>query len=333
MTAKSRLETLVTVFGGSGFLGRHVVRALANRGYRIRVAVRRPELTGHLRPMGKVGQIHAVQANLRYPQSVAAALRDADVAVNLVGILFERGQQRFDAIHAAGAEAVALAAQSAGAALVHVSAIGADRNSPSRYARSKAEGERRVLAAAPRTTIMRPSIVFGPEDDFFNRFAALACIAPALPLPGGGHTRFQPVFAGDVAEAIALAVDGAAKPGAIYELGGPDVHTFRELMNFILATIERRRLLVPAPFALMKLQAMFAQFLPKPPITPDQVELLKSDNVVSEAARSDGRALEALGIIPETIEAIVPTYLWRFRKTGQFNSRTGITVGRRGART
>jgi uncharacterized protein YbjT (DUF2867 family) len=333
MTAPSKLETLVTVFGGSGFLGRHVVRALANSGYRIRVAVRRPELTGHLRPMGKVGQIHAVQANLRYPQSIAAALRDAAIAVNLVGILFERGRQRFEAIQAAGAEAVALAAQSAGARLVHVSAIGADPNSPSRYARSKAEGERRVLAAAPETTVMRPSIMFGPEDDFFNRFAALARIAPALPLPGGGLTRFQPVFAGDVAAAIALAVDGGTKPGAIYESGGPDVHTFRELMQSVLTTIERRRLLLPVPFALLKLQAGFAQFLPKPPITPDQVEMLKVDNIVSDAARREGRTLEALGIIPETIEAIVPTYLWRFRKTGQFNPHTGITVGRRGART
>jgi uncharacterized protein YbjT (DUF2867 family) len=331
MTAKSRLETLVTVFGGSGFLGRHVVRALANNGYRIRVAVRRPELCGYLRPMGKVGQIHAVQANLRYPQSIAAALRNADVAVNLVGILFERGPQRFDAIQADGAEAVALAAESAGARLVHVSAIGADANSPSHYAQSKAEGERRVLAATPAAIVMRPSIVFGPEDDFFNRFAALARIAPALPLVGGGHTRFQPVFAGDVAEAIALAVDGAAKPGTIYEIGGPSVRTFRQLMEFILDTIERRRLLLPVPFALMKLQAMFAQFLPKPPITPDQVELLRRDNVVSDEARGDGRTLEALGIIPDTIEAIVPSYLWRFRKTGQFDPDTRSTVGRRGA--
>jgi uncharacterized protein YbjT (DUF2867 family) len=333
MTARSRLETLVTVFGGSGFLGRHVVRALANRGYRIRVAVRRPALCGHLRPMGKVGQIHAVQANLRYPQSVASALRDADIAVNLVGILFERGRQRFDAIQATGAEAVALAAKSAGASLVHVSAIGADAGSRSRYARSKADGERRVLAAQPAATIMRPSIVFGPEDDFFNRFAALARIAPALPLPGGGHTRFQPVYAGDVAEAIARAVDGDAKPGAIYELGGPHVRTFRELMEFILATIERRRLLVPVPFALLKLQAAFAQFLPQPPITPDQVEMLKRDTVVSDAARREGRTLEALGITPETMGAIVPTYLWRFRKTGQFDQQTRIQVGGGGTPT
>jgi uncharacterized protein YbjT (DUF2867 family) len=322
MVVKSRLETLVTVFGGSGFLGRHVVRALANRGYRILVAVRRPELCGFLRPMGRVGQINIVQANLRYPQSIAVALREADIAVNLVGILFERGAQRFDAVQAAGAEAIALAAKSAGAPLVHVSAIGADANSPSHYARSKADGERRVLAAQPTATIMRPSIVFGPEDDFFNRFAALARISPALPLVGGGHTRFQPVFVGDVAEAIAKGVDGETKPGTIYELGGPEVRTFRELMEFVLATIGRRRLLVPVPFDLMKFQATFAQFLPKPPITPDQVELLKSDNVVAAEAGSEGRTLEALGILPETISAIVPSYLWRFRKAGQFSPDT-----------
>jgi NADH dehydrogenase len=322
MTSQSRLETLVTIFGGSGFLGRHVVRALASRQYRIRVAVRRPELCGHLRPMGRVGQIHAVQANLRYPQSVVAAVRDADVVVNLVGILFERGRQRFEAVQAEGAEGVALAAKAAGARLVHVSAIGADENSPSDYARSKAAGERLVAAARPDATIMRPSIVFGPEDDFFNRFAALARLAPALPLVGGGHMRFQPVYVGDVAEAIAKAVDGDAKPGTVYELGGPDVRTFRQLMEFTLATIERRRPLVPVPFALMKLQAMVLQLLPKPPITPDQIEMLKSDNVVSGEAQRDRRTLEALGILPESMAAIVPTYLWRFRKTGQFDART-----------
>jgi len=319
MAAKAKFETLVTVFGGSGFLGRHVVRALAQEGCRIRVAVRRPELAGHLRPMGRVGQIHAVQANLRYPHSVTAAVRGADIVINLVGILFERGRQRFDAVQAQGAEAVALAAKSVGARLVHVSAIGADTDSPSRYARTKAEGERRVLAALPEAAIMRPSIVFGPEDDFFNRFGALARLSPALPLPGGGHTRFQPVFVGNVAGAIAKAADGKVKPGAIYELGGPDVRSFKELMAFVLATIQRRRLLIPAPFALMKLQAAFLRFLPKPPLTPDQVELLKRDTVVSDDAKRDGWTLEGLGIVPESMAAIVPTYLWRFRKTGQFS--------------
>jgi uncharacterized protein YbjT (DUF2867 family) len=322
MALKNKAETLVTVFGGSGFLGRHVVRALAQRQYRIRVAVRRPELCGYLRPMGRVGQINAVQANLRYPESVAAAVRDADIVVNLVGILFKRGVQNFDAVQVEGAEAVAQAAKAAGARLVHISAIGADANSLSHYARSKAEGEQRVLAADPAATIVRPSVVFGPEDDFFNRFAALARIAPALPLPGGGHTRFQPVFAGDVAEAVAKAVDGETKAGAIYELGGPAVRSFKELMEFTLATIRRRRLLVPVPFPVMKLNAAFLQFMPKPLLTPDQVELLKHDNVVSDDARRDGRTLEALGIIPETVDAIVPSYLWRFRKAGQFDART-----------
>jgi NADH dehydrogenase len=322
MAPKTKTEMLVTVFGGSGFLGRHVVRALANRGYRIRVAVRRPELCGHLRPMGRVGQIHAVQANLRHPDSVGAAARDADAVVNLVGILLERGRQRFEAVQSVGAQAVARVAAAAGAPLVHVSAIGAGADAPSRYAQSKAEGERLVLAEDPAAIIMRPSIVFGPEDDFFNRFAALARVAPALPLVGGGHTRLQPVFAGDVGEAIARAVDGALKPGTIYELGGPDVCTFRQVMDFILATIRRRRLLVPVPFALMKLQAAMLGFLPTPPITTDQVEMLKVDNVVSEDARRDGRTLEGLGMTPETMAAIVPTYLWRFRKTGQFSPHT-----------
>jgi uncharacterized protein YbjT (DUF2867 family) len=321
MALRNRLETLVAVFGGTGFLGRHVVRALAKRGYRVRVAVRRPELAGHLQPMGRVGQIHAVQANLRYPDSVTAAVRDADVVINLVGILFERGGQRFDTVMTAGAQTVARAAQAVSAPLVHISAIGADENSSSRYAQAKAAGERQVLAADRAAIIVRPSIIFGPEDDFFNRFAALARIAPALPLVGGGRTRMQPVFAGDVAEAIARAVDGDLRPGLVYELGGPAARTFKQLMQFVLATIQRRRLLVPVPFALMKLQAMILQFLPKPPITPDQVELLKLDNVVSDEAKRDGRTLEAIGITPESIEAIVPTYLWRFRKTGQFNSR------------
>ena len=330
MALKSNFDTLVTVFGGSGFLGRHVVRALVNRGYLVRVAVRRPELAGHLQPLGRVGQIHAVQANVRFPQSVEAAVREAAVVINLVGILFEKSRQRFDAVQAQGAETVARAATAAGARLIHVSAIGADEDSPSRYARSKAAGERLVLAVQPQAIVLRPSIVFGPEDEFFNRFAALARLSPALPLPGGGHTHFQPVFAGDVGEAIAkltdtcteVGPDGEANAGTVYELGGPDVRTFKELMAFMLATIERRRLLVPVPFALLKLQATFLQLLPKPPLTPDQVELLKYDNVVSAAAREQRHTLEGLGIVPESIAAIVPDYLWRFRKTGQFRGRT-----------
>ena len=321
MTARSPYDTLVTVYGGSGFLGRHVVRALAKRNYRIRVAVRRPELAGFLQPLGRVGQIHAVQTNLRHAPSVEMASRDAQVLINLVGILFERGRQRFDAVHAYGAEQVALAANAAGARMVHVSAIGADANSSSVYGRSKANAEHLALAAQPSTTIMRPSILFGPEDDFFNRFAALARISPALPLVGGGLTRFQPVFVGDVASAIADAVDGKTRPGTVYELGGPDVRTFRELMQFVLTTIERKRLLVSLPFFMARAQATFLQYFPKPVLTPDQVELLRSDNVVSQAATSEARTLQGLGIDPAPIEAIVPSYLWRFRKTGQFQKR------------
>jgi uncharacterized protein YbjT (DUF2867 family) len=314
-------ETLVTVFGGSGFLGRHVVRALARQGYRIRPAVRRPDLAGHLQPLGRVGQIHAVQANLRYPASVEAAVRGADVVINLVGILFERGKQRFEAVQAEGAHTVAQAAAAAGARLIHVSALGADPDSPALYARSKAAGETAVLATTPDATILRPSIVFGPEDDFFNRFASLARLSPALPLIGGGETKFQPVFVGDVAQAISSAVGGRAKGGTIYELGGPEVRTFRELMEYVLAVTERRRLLVPLPFGLAKLQAMFLQLLPTPLLTPDQVELLRTDNVVSPAAQAEGRTLPALGVEPTALEAVVPSYLWRFRKAGQFRGR------------
>ncbi len=321
MTSRSNAETLVTVYGGSGFLGRHVVRALAKRNYLIRVAVRRPDLANHLQPLGRVGQIHAVQVNLRYAPSVEAAARDAQVLVNLVGLLFERGRQRFDTIHAYGAEQVALAASAHGARLVHVSAIGADEHSRAAYARSKAEAERLVLAAQPQAVIMRPSVIFGPEDDFFNRFAALARISPALPLIGGGTTRFQPVFVGDVAAAIAEAVDGNARGGTVYELGGPEVRTFEQLMQYVLATIERKRLLVPVPFFAAKIKATLLQYMPKPPLTPDQVDLLRVDNVVSEPAKAEGRTLQGLGIAPEPIEAIVPSYLWRFRKTGQFRSR------------
>jgi uncharacterized protein YbjT (DUF2867 family) len=318
------LETLVTVFGGSGFLGRHVVRALAKLGYRIRVAVRRPELAGFLQPLGRVGQVHAVQANLRYPASVEAAARSADVVVNLVGILFERGPQRFDAVQAVGAEAVARAAAAVGARMVHISAIAADERSPSHYARSKAMGEKLVLAAAPSAVILRPSVVFGPEDDFFNKFAAIARLSPALPLIGGGHTLFQPVFAGDVASAVVAAIEDRAKEGQIYELGGPEVHSFKELMQFMLATIDRRRLLLPIPFGLAKLKAAFLQLMPKPLLTPDQVELLRRDAIVSEGAKREGRTLEALGIDPVAMATIVPLYLWRFRKAGQFQ---GTAVG------
>lgn len=311
-------DRLVTIYGGSGFVGRHVVRALARRGFRIRVAVRRPDLAGHLQPLGAVGQINAVQANLRFPDSVRAAANGAEIVINCVGILHETGRQRFDSVQARGAAAVARAAAEAGARLIHVSALGADAGSSSAYARSKAAGEAAVLEAAPDAVILRPSVIFGPEDSFFNRFAALAQMLPVLPLIGGGETRLQPVFVGDVAEAVLAAVDGRAKPGTVLELGGVDVMTLRAVIEFVLRTTGRRRPLLPIPFGLAKVQAKLLQLLPSPLLTEDQVELLKHDNVVSGAAEAEGRTLAGLGIHPQTVEAVVPTYLWRFRRQGQF---------------
>ena len=323
-------QQLVTVFGGSGFVGRHVVRALVKRGYRVRVAVRRPDLAGFLQPLGMVGQIHAVQANLRYPDSVAAAVKGAAAVVNLVGILQEGGRQSFAGVQANGARAIAQACAAAGIArLVQVSAIGADRESKSVYARSKAEGEAAVLAAVPGAVILRPSIVFGPEDGFFNRFAALARVLPVLPLIGGGETKFQPVFVGDVAEAVARGIDGAVTGGRVYELGGPEVKSFRELLSYICEITGRKRLLLPLPFPLARIQARVLELvdmltlglLPDAvKLTRDQVTLLESDNVVSAAAVAEGRSFEGLGITPVSVEAIVPSYLWRFRKTGQFDT-------------
>lgn len=309
-------DRLVTIFGGSGFIGRYAVRALAARGWRIRVAVRRPDLAFHLQPAGRVGQIQAVQANLRFPDSVMAAAEGSDAVINLVGILQESGAQRFDAVQAEGAAVVARAATVNGARLVHVSAIGADAESASGYARSKAAGEQAMLEAG--AVVLRPSVLFGPEDQFFNRFAAMARFSPALPLIGGGHTKFQPVFVGDVAEAITEATEERAQSGTIYELGGPEVKSFRELMQLMLREIGRERLLLPVPFWAAQLQAFFLERLPGKLLTRDQVELLKTDNVVTEQALREQRTLAGLGVAPTSIETIVPSYLWRFRKTGQF---------------
>jgi len=311
-------DRLVTIYGGSGFVGRHLVRALAKRGWRIRVAVRRPDLAGHLQPLGVVGQIMPVQANLRYPDSVARAAEGASAIVNLVGILYQSGAQRFDAVQAGGAEAVAKAAKKEGARLVQMSAIGADKNSKSNYGRTKALGEQAAFAAKRDAVVVRPSIVFGPEDDFFNRFAALARMSPFLPLIGGGQTKFQPVFVGDVAEAIAKAVEGEARGGEIYELGGPEVKSFRELLELTLEEIGRNRLLLPLPWTVARVQAFFMEMMPKPMLTRDQVTMLETDNVVSEKAIRDGRTLEGLGIEPTAMRAILPSYLWRYRKAGQF---------------
>jgi NADH dehydrogenase len=312
---------LVTVFGGSGFLGRHVVRALARRGYRVRVAVRRPDLAEHVQPLGAVGQIMPVQANLRHRWSVDRAVQGADAVVNLVGILYEAGAQSFDAVQAFGPRAVAEAARAEGIdTVVHVSAIGADPESPSVYGRSKAMGEAGVFETLPEAVVFRPSIVFGPEDGFFNRFASMARMSPALPLVGGGVTRFQPVFVGDVAEAIAMAVDGKTARGTIYELGGPEIKTFKECLELMLQVIRRKRLLVTLPFSVARVQASVLQLLPKPLLTVDQVELLKSDNIVSEQAIAEGRTLEALGIEARALLAILPTYLERFREHGQYDA-------------
>jgi uncharacterized protein YbjT (DUF2867 family) len=238
--------------------------------------------------------------------------------VNLVGILAESGAQSFNAVQAEGAATIAKAAKEIGARMVHVSALGADANSESAYARAKAAGEAAVLDAVPTATIMRPSVVFGPEDAFTNRFAALARMSPVMPLIGA-DTRLQPVYVGDVATAVADAVDGKTMPGATYELGGPEVLTMREIIEIILATIERKRMMVPVPFGIAKLKSMFLQFAPGAlKLTPDQVTLLRSDNVVSEAAKAAGLTLGGLGISADSLEAIAPQYLWRFRATGQF---------------
>jgi uncharacterized protein YbjT (DUF2867 family) len=305
-----------------------VVRALAQRGWRVRVAVRRPDLAFHLQPLGKVGQIHAVQANLRYPDSVAHALRDAEAAVNLVGILQETGAQRFDAIQHLGAQTAAKAVNEAGLGVfVQMSAIGADPASSSHYAQTKAFGEAAVRQILPGAIIMRPSVVFGPEDQFFNRFASMARFMPALPLIGGGETKLQPVFAGDVATAIALAVEGKATPGTIYELGGPEVATLRRINEFVFKVTQRRRRLVSVSFERAKLLACVTQAVTKLSlglfpeifrITRDQVELLRVDNIVSPQAVAEGRTLRGLGIEPEALETFVPAYLYRYRKTGQF---------------
>ncbi len=314
-------RSLITIYGGSGFIGRHVVRAIAKTGARMRVAVRRPELAGHLQPLGGVGQINAVQANVRFPDSLLAAAQGADAIINLVGILFPSGKQTFNAVQDEGARHVAEAAREAGAqALVHVSAIGASADAASVYARSKAEGEAAVREVFPAAVILRPSVVFGPEDDFFNRFAALARIAPVLPLIGGGNTKLEPVFAGDVAKAVIAGLTGQAQSGAPYELGGPEVLTLKEVMERVLTYTMRKRPLVPVPFWLARLKGAFLQLLPTPPLTVDQVKLLESDNVVSEVARRAGRTLEGLGIEPVAVAAVVPDYLEQFRPRGQFST-------------
>ncbi|MCG5482556.1 MAG: complex I NDUFA9 subunit family protein [Sinorhizobium meliloti] len=316
----SNLPPLVTIFGGSGFVGRHVVRALAKRGYRIRVAVRRPDLAGHLQPLGNVGQISFVQANLRYRKSVDRAVDGADHVINCVGVLFESGRNTFEAVQDFGARAVAEAARATGATLTHISAIGADASSQSSYARTKGRAEAAILETLPAAVILRPSIIFGPEDGFFNKFAEMARFSPVLPLIGGGNTRFQPVYVTDVAEAVARSVDGKLTGGTIYELGGPQVLSFRECLDIMLKTIDRKRSFVSLPFGIASLMGSVASLVPfiTPPLTADQVVLLKSDNVVSAKAEAEGRTLAGIGIEPTMLESILPTYLVRYRPHGQY---------------
>ncbi len=313
---------LATIFGGPGFVGRYATRELASRGWRIRAASRRPDLSGHLQPMGAVGQIHGIQANLRYPESVARTVEGADAVVNAVGVLAPSGKQNFEALHVDGPRAIAKAAREAGVGrLVHVSAIGADAKSSANYARTKAKGEQAVLEEFPDAIILRPSIVFGPEDEFFNRFAGMAQVSPVLPLIGGGRTRFQPVYVGDVALAIANAVEGAGEPGHIYELGGPESLSFKQLLDRTKEWSGRRAGYISMPFWLAKLQALLTWPLPNSirPLTVDQVRMLQKDNVVSDVAKNDGLTLEALGVsAPHTVASIVPAYLERFKHRGQF---------------
>jgi len=313
------MQGLVTVFGGSGFIGSQVVRVLAKRGWRVRAAVRTPHLAHELRPMGDVGQIQVVRAHVGAPDTVAAALEGAQACVNLVGILHESGKRKFQTVHVEGARNVAQACAAEGIGrLIQISAIGADPNARSVYARTKGDGEDVCRRAVPSTTVLRPSIVFGPGDGFFNRFASMAAYSPVLPLPGGGKTRFQPVYVGDVAGAVLNCLEDPATAGGTFELGGPDVYSFRELMQIVLRETGKPRVLLPIPAAAARAAGTFgdiqAFFGLSPIITSDQALLMERDNVCGSALPG----LEALGVRPTSVEAIVPTYLWRYRKGGQF---------------
>ena len=313
------MQDLVTVFGGSGFLRAQIVRALAKQGLRVRVAVRQPHLAYRMRLLGDVGQIEVVQANVRNEASILRAVAGAQAVVNAVGILYETGRQKFQSVHAEGARKIAAAAKASEVPrLVQISALGADLASASSYARSKALGEAAVREIYPDAVIVRPSVVFGPEDDFFNRFSEMAMISPALPLIGGGHAKMQPVFVGDLSRAIVKAVTDPDCAAKTYELGGPRAYSFRELMELVMAQTHRRRLLIPLPFPVAsligKLCGIFTLTPVAPPLTADQVELLKVDNVVTGALPG----LAELDIVPTAVEAILPTYLYRFRRGGQY---------------
>jgi uncharacterized protein YbjT (DUF2867 family) len=309
------MEHRVAILGGSGFIGRYVVKRLAERGDVVAVGARNAAVAKFLKLKGDVGQVGLINIAIDDEKLLPAFIAGNRAVVNCVGILQERGSQRFDRVHHTAPARLARQAREAGIArFIHISAIGADPRSTSAYARSKAAGEQAVRDAFPTVTILRPSIVFGPEDQFFNRFAALATVSPVLPLIGGGETRFQPVYVGNVADAVVRCLDDPATAGRTYELGGPKIYTFRALMELLLAEIRRKRLLIEIPFGLASLQARLMAILPNPPLTPDQVELLKRDNVVSTGALT----LAMLGIVPTAVEAILPTYLDRFRKGGWY---------------
>jgi uncharacterized protein YbjT (DUF2867 family) len=308
----------VAVLGGSGFIGRYIVKRLAERGDIVTVGGRYAADAKYLRLKGEVGQVGLLNLAIGDERMMAAFVAGSDAVVNLVGILHEGGGQRFDTAHHSGPARLAWLAREAGVArFIHISAIGADPRASSLYARTKAAGEQAVRDAFPTATILRPSVVFGPEDQFFNRFAAMAMISPGLPIIGGGETRFQPVYVGDVASAAAECIGDAATAGRTYELGGPKVYTLRELLELLLAEIRRKRLLVNLPFGLAGAVARLMSVLPKPPLTPDQVELLKSDNVVAPGALG----LSSLGIAPTAVEAVLPSYLERFRRGGWYTRR------------
>jgi NADH dehydrogenase len=322
------MENLVTVFGGSGFVGTQAVRFLAKAGWRVRVAVRNPNLAYDMRLLGDVGQIDVVQANIRVKASLVRALENAAASLNLVGVLSETGRQGFQAVHVMGARNVAEAAREQGVQrVVQMSALGAAADSESKYARTKAEGEAAVHEIHPDAAIVRPSVIFGPGDGLFERFASMAQFSPVLPLIGGGDTRFQPVFVGDVGRALARIVTDLDSAGQTFELGGAGVYSFRELMEMLLAETGQRRLLLPIPFpaaaALGSLGDLLS-FAVRPPITADQVELLKSDNVVSGGFPG----LAELGIMPTTLEAVLPTYLYKYRKGGQYADQEARALAR-----
>jgi uncharacterized protein YbjT (DUF2867 family) len=306
------------VLGGSGFIGRYVVQRLAARGDVIPVGCRNAEGARFLMTFGLVGQIAAINLAIDDEELLPAFVAGSEAVVNCVGILAEGGRQTFERVHHLGPARLARVAREAGVErFVHISAIGADPRSRSAYARSKAQGEAAVRDSFPTATILRPSVVFGPEDQFFNRFAAMAIFSPALPLIGGGQTRFQPVYVGDVADAVLKCLEDPTTAGRTYELGGPKIYTFRDLVELLLGEIRRKRLLVNLPFGAAEFQARLMSILPKPPLTPDQVELLKQDNIVSSGALT----LATLGIAPTAVEAILPTYLDRFRRGGWYERR------------